>query len=269
MRCGSTTLKTAVCTRRTTLEGYEYLSEFLIHRGFIGVGYDGGQNVRDEELSVGRKKSNREQTEETKQSRWGFRGMTVREWLELLIVPLMLALITVVFTWQQNERQQDLETKRTNHAQKIENQRAESEQDIEEQRTQDAALQAYLDQMSSLMIGKNSLRNSEEDSEVRTLARARTLTVLGRLDPKHKKAVVQFLVDAKLVQSVDERPPIVGLSGANLSGANLEGADLSGADLSDVNLENANLDNAYLDDANLERADLDHATMENAFFGPC
>jgi hypothetical protein len=30
-------------------EGYEYLSEFLIHRGFIGVGYDGGQNVRDEE----------------------------------------------------------------------------------------------------------------------------------------------------------------------------------------------------------------------------
>lgn len=76
---------------------------------------------------MGRKKSNREQTEETKKSRWGFRGMTVREWLELLIVPVVLSLITVVFTWQQNERQQDLETKRTNQAQKIENLRAEAE----------------------------------------------------------------------------------------------------------------------------------------------
>jgi hypothetical protein len=52
--------------------------------------------------------TDREHTEQqTKQSRWGFRGMTVREWLELLIVPVVLALITVVFSWQQNERQQD------------------------------------------------------------------------------------------------------------------------------------------------------------------
>jgi sensor domain CHASE-containing protein len=93
--------------------------------------------VRDEECSVGRKKSSREQTEETKQSRWGFRGMTVREWLELLIVPVVLSLITVVFTWQQNERQQDLETKRTNQAQKIENLRAEAERELAEQRAQD------------------------------------------------------------------------------------------------------------------------------------
>jgi len=77
---------------------------------------------------------------------------------------------------------------------------------------------------------------------------------------------MQFLVEAKLVQSVDERPPIVGLSGANLSGANLSGADLSGADLSDANLENANLESANLENANLEGADLDYATMKLAAF---
>ena len=56
----------------------------------------------------------------------------------------------------------------------------------QEQRAQDPALQAYLDQMSTLLLEKD-LRNSEEDSEVRTLARARTLTVLERLDPSRKE----------------------------------------------------------------------------------
>ena len=62
-----------------------------------------------------------------KKSRWGFRGKTVWDLLQLLIVPLMLALITVVFTWQQNGRQNELEDQRAREAQKIENQRAKAE----------------------------------------------------------------------------------------------------------------------------------------------
>jgi hypothetical protein len=46
--------------------------------------------------------------------------------------------------------------------------------------------------MSSLLLEKD-LRKSEEDSEVRTLAWARTLTVLGRMDPSRKADVMQFL----------------------------------------------------------------------------
>jgi len=83
-----------------------------------------------------------------KKSRWGFRGMTVREWLELLIVPVVLALITVVFTWQQNAQQQKLET-----------QRAEADRELADLRAQDEALQVYLDQMSDLLLEKN-LRKS-------------------------------------------------------------------------------------------------------------
>jgi hypothetical protein len=87
---------------------------------------------------------------------------------------------------------------RTNaqEAQNIENRRAEAERELAEQRAQDEALQAYLSQMSSLLLDKD-LRTSEEDSEVRTLARARTLTVLGRLDPSRKTAVTRFLSEAK------------------------------------------------------------------------
>src|ERR671910_2386541 len=143
-----------------------------------------------------------------------FGGKSLWDWLQLLIVPVVLSLITVVFAWQQDIRQDQ-----------IENKRAKAERELAKERAQDEALQAYLDQMSNLLLQRN-LRTSEEDSEVRTLARARTLTVLGRLDPSCKTAVMQFLVEADLVQRVDERDPIISLSGADLSGANLRGADL-------------------------------------------
>src|SRR3712207_1687831 len=171
--------------------------------------------------------------------------MTVRDWLQLLIVPFALVVIGFLFTMQQDARQQKIEDRRAQQAQQIEEQRAESERQLEEQRTQDAALQAYLDQMSMLLLEKH-LRASDEDSEVRTLARARTLTVLGRLDPGRKTAVMQFLVEAELVQRVEETAPIINLTDADLSGADLTDADLNGAALSGANLSAATLSEANL-----------------------
>jgi hypothetical protein len=260
------------------------------------VSYDGGRNVRDKERSVWQTKPEREQKAETNQSRWGFRGKTVWDFLQLLIVPLMLVAIGFWFTAQQDARQQEIEKKR-----------AEAEQELADQRAQDEALQAYLSQMSSLLLDKG-LRESEEDSEVRTLARARTLTVLGRLEPSRKTAVMEFLVEASLVTSgisdisekamsgsieLDEvlkKAPVISLSGADLSGADLSnlgggtcqllanfrgvyyfcggglkgGSNLNGADLSTADLSNANLRGAFLRDANLEDTNLIAAGLSGA-----
>jgi predicted YcjX-like family ATPase len=70
------------------------------------------------------------------------------------------------------------------------------------------AMSAYLDQMSSLLLERD-LRESEEDSEVRTLARARTLAVLSGLDRRRKTAVMHFLVEEALIQSVEGKGPII------------------------------------------------------------
>ena len=118
------------------------------------VGYDGARNVKDEEHPVGRKKPGRKAEPEGKRRiawpRWtGFRGMTVRDWLELLIVPLALVVIGFVFTMQQDARQQKIEDQRAQQAQKIESQRAEAERDLQEQRAQQATLQTYLDEVRS------------------------------------------------------------------------------------------------------------------------
>src|SRR5215204_7156746 len=97
-----------------------------------------------------------------------------------------------------------------------------------------------LREVTGLLLERD-LRTSEKGSEVRTLARARTLTVLGRLDPSRKTALMQFLVEADLVQRADGRDPIISLSGADLSNVNLNGAELRAADLSFADLGHADL----------------------------
>src|SRR5215211_6638333 len=194
------------------------------------------------------------------------------DWLQLLSALAIPVVLTVAGFWYTSQQQ--------THQQDIEDQRAAAEQDIEEQRAQDAALQAYLDQMSALML-HNDLRDSEEDSEVRRLARARTLTVLGRLGPDRKRTVVRFLYESALIK---EGNPVVNLATADLSNADLSlddlsdvdlgfadlrfadlccNADLSNADLSSVILRNADLGGAYLSYANLSYADLSHADLSN------
>jgi Pentapeptide repeats (8 copies) len=124
-------------------------------------------------------------------------------------------------------------------------------------------MQAYFDQMSSLLFEKD-LRASEEDSEVRTLARARTLTMISRLDPSHKVDVMRFLEEASLIQGVEGRGPIIRLTGADLSDADLSGADLNGAYLSNADLSRANVDDANLRWATLSNANLSNATLHDA-----
>lgn len=208
---------------------------------------------------------------------WSWTGFGERklwDWLHLLsalALPIMLAVAGFWFEAQVDDRQRD----------------------IEEQRAQDAALQAYFDQMSQLMLEKN-LRDSEEGSEARTLARARTLTILSRLSSDRKKRLLQFLYEAYLIK---EANPVVDLDGAalrglDLSGNNLSGgpfliktqlgsgrssivgqpdnaASLSGANLSDANLERSlligtNLSGTDLSDATLSVADLSYANLSGA-----
>ena len=201
-------------------------------------------------------------------TRWtGFRGMTLGSWLELLVVPLALVVLGFLFSVQQDVRPQ-----------RIENQRAEAEQELAKQRAQDEALQAYLDQMRNLLLEKD-LRDSEEGSEVRTLARARTLTLLPRLDPAHRNSVMHFLEEASLIQAQPfVGDPIISLDGANLEGitlgdsvehtdsgmAHLEGVNLSGSDLSNAALQGAQLGNADLRGANLGYTSLRQAQLSGA-----
>jgi uncharacterized protein YjbI with pentapeptide repeats len=188
--------------------------------------------------------------------------ITLWQWLNLLIVPAVIAAGGIWFNRQQRERELEIAA-----------QQRTRDQEIEKQRAQDEALEAYLDQMSQLLLDKDRpLRRSKEGDEVRTLARARTLTVLPRLDSERKGSVVRFLYESGLITK-DRR--ILDLSKAELSeaslwratlnGANLNGAWLTQAYLIDADLREANLSEAALYRAHLNGANLSGANLSNAW----
>jgi len=170
--------------------------------------------------------------------------------LKVLAVPITVGVAVPWLNWLQKRR----------------------EVEVENQRAQDAALHAYLDQMSQLLLDKErSLRQSKMGDEMRTVARARTLTVLARLDGDRKRSVVQFLYEAGLIL----QPPgfwvkgegyveQVGLSNATDTFIELDGADLSGANLSGADIASAQLHRADLSGANLSRTILMKAHLRDA-----
>ena len=180
-------------------------------------------------------------------------GKTLWDWLQLLIIPLALAIIAIFF----------------NRAER------KNEQRIASDNQQEAALQGYINEMSELLLERD-LRKSDVDAEVRIIARVRTLTVLPRLDKARKRNVLKFLHESNLI---NKGKSIVDLDGADLSEADLNGVSLRGAYLSGVNLSKANLFEAYLSEvelggahlrdailsyANLSKADLSGANLMNA-----
>jgi uncharacterized protein YjbI with pentapeptide repeats len=192
-------------------------------------------------------------------------GMTLRNWLPIvgaLLVPVVIALGIWGITWQLEK----LENQRAQQAQKLENQRAKADRELAEQRAQDEALQAYLDQMSQLMLDRKLLE-AEPGDPVHTLAQARTSTAILRLDAEHNESVTHFLISSGLsVRTKDSARLLRGstLSHAKLSGAHLPNADLGDADLSGADLSNALMVNANLIVADLSGADLSDSLLDNA-----
>jgi uncharacterized protein YjbI with pentapeptide repeats len=233
-----------------------------------------GRKARDEEQHVDRKKPGLKRIPEPqKESLWGFRGKTVWDWLDLLIVPAFIALSVAALSLLQAWAQQQAEE-----------QRDESARAIEEQRAQNAALQAYLDQMSHLVL-EEDLPGSAEGDSVFTLAQARTTTAITQLDGEHNQAATRFLSDSGLLEKPAllahaglegaELPKAVvqdaNLAGTKLSGANLAGAVLINADFSatekvgeDIKLTAADLTKANLSKAALQRANLSRCTLNEA-----
>lgn len=184
---------------------------------------------------------------------------TLWDWLDLLIVPAVLAVGGALFTWTQRKTDREAEKRR-----------AETQRDLAAERERENALHAYLDKMTELMLEKD-LRSSKKVDGVRYIARARTLTTLHRLDGMRKGVLLQFLCDSGLINKevtdsgeVGE-PPVylfeADLRGANLTRARLNGANLAFADLRGADLRWADLSKADLTGARLQGADMRRAVL--------
>ena len=187
----------------------------------------------------------------------GFLNKTLWDWLQLLIIPLVLAVVALLFNLASTRREQ-----------KIAAQRYEQDQQITLDKQREDTLQAYLDRISELLL-KSGLRTSPPDAEVRNVARVRTLTVLSQLDTRRKNHMLSFLREAKLVSPKKGESVITfqkaDFTGADLMGVDLSQTDLSFTDLSGADLSGANLSLASLSLANLRNADLSGANLRKTY----
>ena len=171
----------------------------------------------------------------------------------------------------------------------------EQQRELEEGRAQNDALEAYFKQMGDLLTVHKLIETKRANDPLRLLARAHTLTLLGKLDRQDpgsrsvstanirwwrgnygKGEVIRFLYDTGLLNTGNTivnvaNAPLsyaelegANLEGANLSGANLKIANLKGANLKGANLSRANLLGALLTDANLNSADLSYVNLFGA-----
>lgn len=197
----------------------------------------------------------------------GLEDKTLWDWMELLIVPFVLATGALWFNYSQKKVEL-----------RIAKEERESEQNIAKERQRQESLEFYFDRMTDLLLNHGlRTKGEEEGAEERSIARARTLSVLRSLDSVGRGNVVRFLYEAGLIALTGETGeglPIVSLRGANLEGSYLCDADLSGADLSETrmfdailthsNFSNANFSKTLLTRAELAFTDLSGANLSRA-----
>jgi uncharacterized protein YjbI with pentapeptide repeats len=193
---------------------------------------------------------------------------TLWDFLQLLIVPVLLVVIALSFNASQasRERSRNEETRR------------------------DATLDAYLAQMSDLILNGHLL-SAERGSAVTQVARAITLAAVRRLDGRRKGEVVRFVSEAGLLdvrvydRSTEVPTPLVSLSGADLRDVDLAHATIApshvdprtltatyswqvllGGDLRGAIFDGASLDVFFEDGADLQGASFKEASLSSAAF---
>lgn len=176
-------------------------------------------------------------------------GKTLWDLLQLLIIPLALAVIAYLFNRSERKNEQSIA---------LDNQ-------------QEAMLQGYLDKMSELLL-REKIREPvfkrafpfEAQNEAQHVARARTLTILSKLDASRKRSVIQFLDESDLITKNECFVHLNATNPDGLNGADLSGLSLSYRDLHRVNLSNANLCKATLSETDLSGAVLSGANLREA-----
>src|SRR5215208_4603822 len=210
----------------------------------------------------------------------GFQNKTIWAWLNLVGVSSAIIIVGWIVTRKQRER----------------------DEAIALEKAQDEALQAYLDQMSNLVVdhklghklgnarskdsngehkfkfevwtkeAKLSWGLAEEESEdhIPEVAQARTTAVLLSLDARHKRRPLKLIHELGLIKTQDNVLDLknAGLDHADLSElslreAHLVGADLRVSDLSGADLSKSDLTEADLTEADLRGADLRRANLSN------
>jgi len=193
-----------------------------------------------------------------RESNWtGFKSKTLWDRAELLLVPILIAIGGWAFTMMQDK----------------------SNVRTEKENFQQSFLENYLNVITELMLD-GKLRESDKDSEIRNIARARTINFFNTADNSRAGLILQFLYESNLINSPKPLIDLTGIelmnkdfsniqligvkiTGAHFNGTNFKNANLKNSDFSSTNFNNCNLNNTKLNKTNFKYADMANVKLEN------
>jgi uncharacterized protein YjbI with pentapeptide repeats len=164
------------------------------------------------------------------------RGKTLWDWIQLLVIPIILAVLAYYLSSSQKDREIAITQ-------------------IEKRET---ALQNYFDYMTRVLI-EQDYSDEELFEGASRLIRARTLSTLDMVDGKQKGYLLRFLIEAELL---DKDQPYLNMRRANLSGLVLEPGLYSNFKLDVVNLDNAVLAWCHFQDVQMNSISMMNADLE-------
>src|SRR5947209_7845342 len=128
------------------------------------------------------------------------RPRTLWDWLTLLIIPIVLAAGAIgvsVYNLRVSEQQY-----------RYDQQLAATRYANDKQLALESTFQTYLDRMTDLITNPHVHENSRLGNDLRSMATARTLTILPDLTVSRRATVLKFLHDAGLIGRQGKNPNI-------------------------------------------------------------
>jgi len=178
------------------------------------------------------------------ESKQGVRAKTLWDWLDLLVIPVVLAVIA----WLYKEHE------------KFKNKNNEKTQ------RQNQALDDFIKIITDLNLNHGLATTSPKDG-TKEIARSRVILILESIEGERKGEILQFLYESKLI---DMNPKLV-LFGANfnkiqLSGIDLSEAEIRGAYFIDSDIQNVNIDNSIFIGCNFKNSNFSKSKVYKTDF---
>jgi hypothetical protein len=136
------------------------------------TGFGRSRSISTETISYGTSLRQRTITREADQP-----GKTLWDWLQLLIIPLALAVVLFILNAEQGRVSQQFADQQNRSNLLFAQQQQQTNNQLVENQQQDSILQSYIDRIGDLVL-YNNLSKSKPSDPVRTLARIRTLSTL-------------------------------------------------------------------------------------------
>jgi uncharacterized protein YjbI with pentapeptide repeats len=194
----------------------------------------------------------------------GFQKKSLWDWLQLLVVPSMLAFGAFYLNYSSEARDKKLADEQ--HKQEVVKDYFSKMQSLILEEKRIRISETPSEQIKRDYYSKNSSSSKDQQKlspESQSIARALTLAVLDEVNGSQKGKIIAYLAEAGLIE---QPTPAIRLNSANLKEIILEDINLDKVMINYANMTGANMTDVTFRNSDISYSDLSNSTLKNVNF---